>query len=63
MAVDRSAILAVICRFLGMGTGESRSLHLDDYVCMPEFVRRSTSLPFRRFLGDIRREFMRNAYP
>ena len=25
---------------------------------MQHFVRRSTSLPFRRFLGDVRREFM-----
>jgi hypothetical protein len=25
---------------------------------MKEFVRRSTPTPFRRFLGDVRREFM-----
>jgi hypothetical protein len=25
---------------------------------MKEFVRRSTYVPFRRFLGDVRREFM-----
>jgi hypothetical protein len=25
---------------------------------MQHFVRRSTSVPFRRFMGDVRREFM-----
>jgi hypothetical protein len=27
-------------------------------VRMKEFVRRSTSVPFHRFLGDVRREFI-----
>jgi NAD-specific glutamate dehydrogenase len=26
--------------------------------CMRHFVRRATYVPFRRFLGDVRREFM-----
>jgi hypothetical protein len=30
----------------------------DNYVRMQHFVRRSTSVPFRRFLGDVRRELM-----
>jgi hypothetical protein len=28
------------------------------YVRMQQFVHRTTSLPFRRFWGDVRREFM-----
>ena len=56
--VDRLAILVVVRRFHGMGAGDSRSLRSDSYVRMQHFVRRSTSLPFRRFLGDVRREFM-----
>jgi hypothetical protein len=53
--VDR---LVVVRRFLGMGAVDSRSLRSDNYVRMQHFVRRSTSNPFRRFLGDVRREFM-----
>jgi hypothetical protein len=33
-------------------------LRSDSYVRMQHFVRRSTYVPFRRFLGDVRREFM-----
>jgi hypothetical protein len=28
---------------------------------MKEFVQRSASFPFRRFIGDVRREFMERA--
>ena len=56
--VDRLAILVAVRRFPGMGAADSRSLRSDSYVRMQHFVRRSTSLPFRRFLGDVRREFM-----
>jgi hypothetical protein len=56
--VDRLAILVAIRRFLGMGAADSRSLRFDSYVRMQHFVRRSASIPFRRFLGDVRREFM-----
>ena len=41
-----------------MGAADSRSLRSKNYVRMQHFVRRATSVPFRRFLGDVRREFM-----
>jgi hypothetical protein len=56
--VDRLAILVVVRRFPGMGAADSRSLRYESYVRMQHFVRRSTYVPFRRFLGDVRREFM-----
>jgi hypothetical protein len=28
------------------------------YMCMKHLVRRTTSIPFRRFWGDVRRDFM-----
>jgi hypothetical protein len=34
------------------------SLRYDNYVRMQHFVRRSTYVPFRRVLGDVRRGFM-----
>jgi hypothetical protein len=58
--VDRLAILVAVRRFHGMGAADSRSLRSDNYVRMQHFVRRSTSAPFRRFLGDVRREFMQS---
>jgi hypothetical protein len=56
--VDRLAILVADRRFHGMGVAGSRSLRFDNYVRMQHFVRRSTYIPFRLFLGDVRREFM-----
>jgi hypothetical protein len=56
--VDRLAILVVVRRFPCMGAAHSRSLSYDSYVHMQYFVRRSTYVPFLRFLGDVRREFM-----
>ena len=56
--VDRLAILVAVRRFPGMGVADSRSLRSDSYVRMQHFVRRPTSDPFRRFWGDVRREFM-----
>jgi hypothetical protein len=56
--VDRQAILVAVRRFLGMGAANSRSLRSDIYVRMQHFVRRTTHVPFRRFWGDMRREFM-----
>jgi hypothetical protein len=56
--VGRLAILVVVRRFPCMGANDSRSLRSGNYVRMPHFVRRTTSLPFRRFLGGVRREFM-----
>jgi hypothetical protein len=49
--VDRLAILVAVHRFLGMGAVDSRSLRSDNYVCMQHFVRRITSVRFRRFGG------------
>jgi hypothetical protein len=56
--VDHLAILVDVRRFPGMGAADSRSLRYDFYVRMQHFVCRSTYVPFRRFLGDVRREFM-----
>jgi hypothetical protein len=53
--VYRLAILVAIRRFRGMSVANSRSLRFDSYVRMQRFVRRSTYVPFRRFLGDVRR--------
>jgi hypothetical protein len=60
--VDRLAILVVVRRFPGMGVPGSRSLPFDSSVRMHHFVRRNTYVPFRRFLGDVRREFMQRLY-
>jgi hypothetical protein len=60
--VDRLAILVGVRRFIGMGAADSRSLRSDGCVRMQHFVRRSTSIPFRRFFGDVRREFMQRLY-
>jgi hypothetical protein len=56
--VDRLAILVAVRRFPGMGAPDSRSSRSDSYVRMQHFVRRSTYVPFRRFFGYVRREFM-----
>jgi len=56
--VDRVAILVAVRRFFGMGAADSRSLRSGIYVRMQHFVRRTTCVPFRRFLGNVRREFM-----
>jgi hypothetical protein len=61
--VERLAILVAVRRFLGMGAADSRSLRYDNYVRMHHFVRRTTYyVPFRRFLGDVRREFMQRRF-
>jgi hypothetical protein len=52
------AILVAVRCFHGMGAADSRSLRSERYVRMQQFVRRSTYVPFRRFLRDVRREFM-----
>jgi hypothetical protein len=60
--VDRLAILVAVRRFPGMGASDSRSSHFEIYARMQHFVRRSTFVPFRRFLGDVRREFMQRLF-
>jgi hypothetical protein len=61
--VDRLAILVAVRRFPGKGAADSRSLRSDSYVRMQHFVRRTAYVPFRRFLGDVRREFMQHHSP
>jgi hypothetical protein len=60
--VGRLAILVAARRFLGMSADDSRSLRSDSYVGMQHFVSRSTCVPFRRFWGDVRREFMQRLF-
>jgi hypothetical protein len=60
--VDRLAILMAFRRFPGMGVADSRSLRSDSCGRMHNFVRRTTCVPFRRFSGDVRREFMRRLF-
>jgi hypothetical protein len=60
--VDRLAISVAVRRFPGMGAAESRSLRSDNYVRMQHIVRRTTYVPFRRFSGDVRHDFMQRLY-
>jgi hypothetical protein len=60
--VDRLAILMIVRRFPSMGATSCRSLRSDSYVRIQHFVRRTTFVPFRRFLGDVRREFMQRLF-
>jgi hypothetical protein len=53
--VDPMAILVAVRCFHGMGAACSHSLRSVSYVRMQHFARRSTYVPFRRFLGDVRR--------
>jgi hypothetical protein len=59
----RLAILVALRRFPRMGAAYSRSLRCYNYVrMMHHFVRRTTSVPFRRFWGNVRREFMQRLF-
>jgi hypothetical protein len=58
--VDRLAILVVVRHFRSMCVVDSRSLRSNSYVRMQHFVRRTTSIPFRRFWGEVRREFVQS---
>jgi hypothetical protein len=60
--VDHLATLMAVRRFHGMGATDSRPLRSDIHVHMQHFVRRSTYVPFRRCLGDVRREFMERLF-
>jgi hypothetical protein len=61
--VDRVVVVVVAARrFLGMNFADSRSLRSNNYVRMQHFVRRTTCVPFRRLLGDVRREFMQRLF-
>jgi hypothetical protein len=56
--VDRLIILVVVRRSSRLGAADSRSLWSESYTNMKEFVRGPTSLPFRRFLRAVHREYM-----
>jgi hypothetical protein len=46
-------------RFSSLGAADSRSLRFQTYTrIINVFVRGSTYVPFRRFLGDVRRDFI-----
>jgi hypothetical protein len=49
--VTRMDILVAVRRFPCMGAAKCRSLLSGSYVRMQHFVRRTTFVPFRRFLG------------
>jgi len=55
--LDRLAILVALRRFPGFGAHVARSLRSESFLRMKKFVRDSTSPSFRRFLGEVRREF------
>jgi hypothetical protein len=57
--VDCMAILVAHRRFFGMGDADFRSLRCDTYVRMQHSVRRTVFVTFRRFLGDVRRKFLK----
>jgi hypothetical protein len=57
--VDCLAILVAFLRFPGMGGADPLSLRSDSCVRMQHFVRRYTFVPFRHFLGDVQREFVK----
>jgi hypothetical protein len=59
---DRLAILVVFGRFPGMVADDSRSLRAGSYIRMQHSVRRSTYAPFRRFWGDVWREFIQRLF-
>jgi hypothetical protein len=57
--IDCLAILVAVRRLPGMGAAAHfRSMRSNNYVRMQHFIHRSTFVPFRRFLGDVRSEFM-----
>jgi hypothetical protein len=57
--VDRLGIVVAVRRFTGMGVVPSRTLRSYIYARITKaFIRRSSSTTFRRFLGEVRREFM-----
>jgi hypothetical protein len=59
--VNRLTMLVAVRRFPSLGVADSHSLRYESYT-RKEYVRRSTSAPFSRFLGDVRHEFMHGNY-
>jgi hypothetical protein len=60
--VDRLAMLVVVRRFPSMSVADSRSLRFDIYFRLPHFVRRTTFVPLRRFLGMCEVNFMQRLF-
>jgi hypothetical protein len=60
--VDCMAILVAVRRFPDMGDADSRSLRSRRCVPIQHFVHRTTYIPFRRFWGHVRREFMQRLF-
>jgi hypothetical protein len=60
--VDRLAILVDVRCFPGTDVADSCSMRSGNYVRMQHFVRRSTYVRFRRFWGDVLREFMQRLF-
>jgi hypothetical protein len=54
--------MVVVRLFPCIGEADSRLLRSDNYVRLQNFARRYTFGRFRRFLRDVRREFMQRLY-
>jgi hypothetical protein len=59
---DHMDTLVEVRPFPRVGAADSRSLRSNIYVRMHHLVRRYTYVPFRRCLGDVRREFMQRIF-
>jgi hypothetical protein len=60
---DQLADFVALRRFIGMDIADSRStLRFDNHVRMQHFIRRTTHVSFRRFLGKVQREFMQRIF-
>jgi hypothetical protein len=60
--VDRLTIVVVVHRFPCMGVADYRSLRSGICIRMKESIRRSTTIPFRRFWDDARRDLMQRLF-
>jgi hypothetical protein len=54
--------IPTVRRFPVMGAADSCSLPSGKYARMQHFVRRTTYIPFRHLLGNVRREFMQHLF-
>jgi hypothetical protein len=61
--VDRLAVLVVVRCLSSLGAADdTRFLRSESYARMKEYVRQYSLIPFRRFLGDVRLEFMQRLF-
>jgi hypothetical protein len=58
LVADHLEIWLAVRRAPSLGAANSRSLRCESNTRMKELVRRSIYVPFLRFLGDVRREFI-----